>query len=68
MALFKTDYEKGILQPTTAGQPQLATPRANYFLLVSIDVNKQPDLFSHFEEKKNQSYNINMGFNWMILT
>jgi hypothetical protein len=34
MALIKTDYEKGRLQPTPAGHPQLATPRANYFLLV----------------------------------
>jgi hypothetical protein len=26
MALIKTDYEEGRLQPTPAGQPQLATP------------------------------------------
>jgi hypothetical protein len=32
--LFKTDYEDGRLQPTPAGHPQLATPRASYFLLV----------------------------------
>jgi len=25
MALFKTDYEEGRLQPTPAGHPQLAT-------------------------------------------
>jgi hypothetical protein len=34
VALFKTDYEEGRLQPTPAGHPQLATPGANYFLLV----------------------------------
>jgi hypothetical protein len=34
-ALIKTDYEKGRLQLTPAGHLQLATPRANYFLLVS---------------------------------
>jgi hypothetical protein len=34
MALIKTDYEEGRLQPTPAGHPQLATLRANYFLLV----------------------------------
>jgi hypothetical protein len=34
VALFKTDYEKGRLQSTPAGHPQLATPRANPFLLV----------------------------------
>jgi hypothetical protein len=34
MALFKTDYEEGRLQPTPVGHPQLATPRANHFLLV----------------------------------
>jgi hypothetical protein len=32
--MIKTDYEEGTLQPTPAGHPQLATPRANYFLLV----------------------------------
>jgi hypothetical protein len=26
MALIKTDYEEGRLQPTKAGHPQLATP------------------------------------------
>jgi hypothetical protein len=26
MALIKTDYEEGRLQPTRAGHPQLATP------------------------------------------
>jgi hypothetical protein len=36
VTLFKTDYEKGRLQPTPAGHPQLATPRANYFLLVYL--------------------------------
>jgi hypothetical protein len=40
MALIKTDYEEGRLQPTPAGHPQLATARLNYFLLVYI-VNKQ---------------------------
>jgi hypothetical protein len=34
VALIKTDYEEKRLQPTPAGHPQLATPRANYFLLV----------------------------------
>jgi hypothetical protein len=34
VALIKTDYEKGRLQPTPAGHPKLATPRANHFLLV----------------------------------
>jgi hypothetical protein len=48
VALIKTVYEEGILQPTLAGhpqlanpswpnpagQPQLGTPRANHFLLV----------------------------------
>jgi hypothetical protein len=33
-ALIKTDYEEGGLQPTPADYPQLATPRANYSLLV----------------------------------
>jgi hypothetical protein len=32
--LIKTDYEEGRLQPTPAGHPQLATLRANPFLLV----------------------------------
>jgi hypothetical protein len=36
VALIKTDYEEGRLQPTPAGHPQLATPRANYFLLVIL--------------------------------
>jgi hypothetical protein len=36
VALIMTDYEKGRLQPTPAGHAQLATPRANYFLLVVI--------------------------------
>jgi hypothetical protein len=36
MALFKTDYEEGRLQPTPAGHPQLATPKENYFPLVQI--------------------------------
>jgi hypothetical protein len=36
VALFKTDYEGRRLQPTPAGHPQLATPRASYFLLVMI--------------------------------
>jgi hypothetical protein len=31
---FKTDYEEGRLQSTPAAHPQLATLRANYFLLV----------------------------------
>jgi hypothetical protein len=35
VALFKTDYEEGRLQPTPAGHPQLANPGANYFLLVT---------------------------------
>jgi hypothetical protein len=34
VALIKTDYEKGRLQPIPNGHPQLATPRVNYFLLV----------------------------------
>jgi hypothetical protein len=34
VTLIKTDYEEGRLQPTPAGYPQLATPRANHFLLV----------------------------------
>ena len=34
VALIKTDYEEGRLQPTPAGHPQLATLRANPFLLV----------------------------------
>jgi hypothetical protein len=34
--LIKTDYEEGRLQPTLAGYPQLATPRANPFLLVFL--------------------------------
>jgi hypothetical protein len=34
MALIKTDYEEGRLQPSPAGHPQLATLRANHFLLV----------------------------------
>jgi hypothetical protein len=32
--VIKTDYEEGRLQPTPAGHPQPATPRASYFLLV----------------------------------
>jgi hypothetical protein len=36
VALIMTDYEEGRLQPTPAGQAQMATPRANYFLLVEI--------------------------------
>jgi hypothetical protein len=36
VTLFKTDYEKGRLQATPAGHPQLATPRANPFLLVYV--------------------------------
>jgi hypothetical protein len=35
LALIRTDYEKGRLQPTPAGQPKLATPRANHFQLVT---------------------------------
>ena len=31
VALIKTDYDEGRLQPIPAGNPQLATPRANYF-------------------------------------
>jgi hypothetical protein len=31
VALIKTDYEEGRLQPTPAGHPQLATPRATTF-------------------------------------
>jgi hypothetical protein len=38
VALFKTDYEDGRLQPTPAGHPQLATSRANYFLLVLLSL------------------------------
>jgi hypothetical protein len=34
VALIKTDYEEERLQPTSAGHSQLATPWANYFLLV----------------------------------
>jgi hypothetical protein len=34
VALIKTDYEKGKLQPTPAGHPQLAIRRPSYFLLV----------------------------------
>jgi hypothetical protein len=34
VALIKTDHEEGRLQPTPAGHPKLATPRANHFLLV----------------------------------
>jgi hypothetical protein len=36
VALIKTDYEEGRQQPTPDGHPQLATPRANYFLLVYL--------------------------------
>jgi hypothetical protein len=36
MALIRIDYKEGRLQPTPAGHPQPATPRANYFLLVEI--------------------------------
>jgi hypothetical protein len=36
VALIKTDYKEGRLQPTPAGHPHLVTPRANYFLLVSV--------------------------------
>jgi hypothetical protein len=36
VALIMTDYEEGRLQPTPAGHAQLAAPRANYFLLVSL--------------------------------
>jgi hypothetical protein len=39
VALIKTDYEEGRLQPTPAGHPQLATPRANHFLLVIIYIS-----------------------------
>ena len=35
VTLIKTDYEEGKLQLTPAGHPQLATPRANYSLLVT---------------------------------
>jgi hypothetical protein len=41
-ALIKTDYEEGRLQPTPAGHLQLATPRANYFLLVTSPVIQIP--------------------------
>jgi hypothetical protein len=34
VALIMTAYEEGRLQPTPAGHAQLATPWANYFLLV----------------------------------
>jgi hypothetical protein len=33
--LIMTDYEEGRLQATPADHPQLATPRANPFLLVN---------------------------------
>jgi hypothetical protein len=51
VALFKTDYEEGRLQPTPAGHPQLANPGANYFLLVDFCVclhfvNINDDLFT----------------------
>jgi hypothetical protein len=38
VVLFKTDYEEGKLQPTLADHPQLATPRASYFLLVYAQI------------------------------
>jgi hypothetical protein len=41
MALFKTDYEEGRLQPTPAGHPQLAIPRANspfYWFKLFLDI------------------------------
>jgi hypothetical protein len=40
--LIKTDYEEVKLQPAPAGHPQLATPRANYFLLVLFFISMQP--------------------------
>jgi hypothetical protein len=49
MTLIKTDYEEGRLQPTLAGHPQLATPRANYFLLVM-------QMISFFFEARNISH------------
>jgi hypothetical protein len=39
VALIKTDYEKGRLQPTQAGHPQLATP-----LFLSHDIMKKENL------------------------
>jgi hypothetical protein len=44
MALFKTDYEEGRLQPTPGGHPQLAIPRANspfYWLIICDKVTNR---------------------------
>jgi hypothetical protein len=41
--LIKTDYEEGRLQPTQAGHSQLATPPANYFLLVKCSISGDQD-------------------------
>jgi hypothetical protein len=38
VALIIADYEKGRLQATPADHAQLATPRANYFLLILLYV------------------------------
>jgi hypothetical protein len=50
--LFKTDYEEGRLQPTPAGHPQLATPRANHFLLV-LALSRS---FQTFPDKNFESF------------
>jgi hypothetical protein len=44
VALFKTDYEEGRLQPTPGGHPQLAIPRANspFYWLVTAFTNVIP--------------------------
>jgi hypothetical protein len=47
---LKTDYEEGKLQPTPAGHPQLATPRSNYFLLVT---NEEKYMYFQWEEEEH---------------
>jgi hypothetical protein len=50
VALIKTDYEERKMQPTPAGHPQLATPRANHFLLVClhfVNKNKKTHFMDH---------------------
>jgi hypothetical protein len=48
VTLIMIDYEEGRLQPTPFGHAQLATPRANYFLLVDV-LRKIAREFSKFD-------------------
>jgi hypothetical protein len=49
VALMKTDYEEGRLQPTQAGYPQLATP---LFLSPHDSLKKNSKKFIEIDEKR----------------